>query len=62
MWQGCGCWGPWISGVQNAQEEALLPGDSDVDQFYPIVMCLGNLILNHQELFYNQFLLSGPLS
>ncbi|XP_068947969.1 cyclin-dependent kinase-like 2 [Petaurus breviceps papuanus] len=30
----------------------LFPGDSDIDQLYHIVKCLGNLIPKHQELFY----------
>ncbi|XP_056659316.1 cyclin-dependent kinase-like 2 isoform X2 [Monodelphis domestica] len=32
--------------------QPLFPGDSDIDQLYHIVKCLGNLIPRHQELFY----------
>ncbi|XP_074084562.1 cyclin-dependent kinase-like 2 isoform X2 [Macrotis lagotis] len=32
--------------------QPLFPGESDIDQLYHIVKCLGNLIPRHQELFY----------
>ncbi|XP_054109247.2 cyclin-dependent kinase-like 2 isoform X1 [Callithrix jacchus] len=39
--------------------EPLFPGDSDIDQLYHIMMCLGNLILRHQELFYKNPVFAG---
>ncbi|XP_077773697.1 cyclin-dependent kinase-like 2 isoform X2 [Podarcis muralis] len=39
--------------------EALFPGDSDIDQLYHIMKCLGNLIPRHQELFYKNPLFAG---
>ncbi|KAI5936612.1 Cyclin-dependent kinase-like 2 [Manis javanica] len=39
--------------------EPLFPGDSDIDQLYHIMMCLGSLIPRHQELFYKNPLLAG---
>eukprot|EP00071_Canis_lupus_P035638 XP_022269195.1 cyclin-dependent kinase-like 2 isoform X3 [Canis lupus familiaris] len=39
--------------------EPLFPGDSDIDQLYHIMMCLGNLIPRHQELFYKNPMFAG---
>ncbi|XP_003790125.1 cyclin-dependent kinase-like 2 isoform X2 [Otolemur garnettii] len=39
--------------------EPLFPGDSDIDQLYHIMMCLGNLIPRHQELFYKNPVFAG---
>ncbi|XP_003469422.1 cyclin-dependent kinase-like 2 isoform X2 [Cavia porcellus] len=39
--------------------EPLFPGDSDIDQLYHIVTCLGNLIPRHQELFYKNPAFTG---
>uniref|UniRef100_A0A8D0DTZ3 Cyclin-dependent kinase-like 2 n=1 Tax=Salvator merianae TaxID=96440 RepID=A0A8D0DTZ3_SALMN len=39
--------------------EPLFPGDSDIDQLYHIMKCLGNLIPRHQELFYKNPLFAG---
>ncbi|XP_006273774.2 cyclin-dependent kinase-like 2 [Alligator mississippiensis] len=39
--------------------EPLFPGDSDIDQLYHIMKCLGNLTLRHQELFYKNPLFAG---
>ncbi|KAM5272363.1 cyclin-dependent kinase-like 2 isoform 2-T2 [Ctenodactylus gundi] len=39
--------------------EPLFPGDSDIDQLYHIMMCLGNLIPRHQELFYKNPAFAG---
>ncbi|XP_061446967.1 cyclin-dependent kinase-like 2 isoform X5 [Rhineura floridana] len=39
--------------------EPLFPGDSDIDQLYHIMKCLGNLIPKHQELFYKNPLFAG---
>ncbi|XP_073898094.1 cyclin-dependent kinase-like 2 isoform X2 [Castor canadensis] len=39
--------------------EALFPGESDIDQLYHIMMCLGNLIPRHQELFYKNPVFAG---
>ncbi|KFO20633.1 cyclin-dependent kinase-like 2 isoform X2 [Fukomys damarensis] len=39
--------------------EPLFPGDSDIDQLYHIMMCLGNLIPKHQELFYKNPVFAG---
>ncbi|XP_031797375.1 cyclin-dependent kinase-like 2 isoform X1 [Sarcophilus harrisii] len=38
--------------------QPIFPGDSDIDQLYHIVKCLGNLIPRHQELFYKNQLLA----
>ncbi|NXJ85076.1 CDKL2 protein, partial [Trogon melanurus] len=38
--------------VEMLTGEPLFQGDSDIDQLYQIIGCLGNLILRHQELFY----------
>ncbi|XP_077606497.1 cyclin-dependent kinase-like 2 [Crocuta crocuta] len=39
--------------------EPLFPGDSDIDQLYHIMTCLGNLIPRHQELFYKNPVFAG---
>ncbi|XP_032618216.1 cyclin-dependent kinase-like 2 isoform X1 [Chelonoidis abingdonii] len=39
--------------------EPLFPGDSDIDQLYHIMKCLGNLTPRHQELFYKNPLFAG---
>ncbi|XP_047272343.1 cyclin-dependent kinase-like 2 isoform X8 [Homo sapiens] len=39
--------------------EPLFPGDSDIDQLYHIMMCLGNLIPRHQELFNKNPVFAG---
>ncbi|NP_001075468.1 cyclin-dependent kinase-like 2 [Oryctolagus cuniculus] len=39
--------------------EPLFPGDSDIDQLYLIMRCLGNLIPRHQELFYKNPVFAG---
>ncbi|XP_010592435.1 cyclin-dependent kinase-like 2 [Loxodonta africana] len=39
--------------------EPLFPGDSDIDQLYHIMTCLGNLIPRHQELFYKNPAFAG---
>ncbi|XP_037685915.1 cyclin-dependent kinase-like 2 isoform X4 [Choloepus didactylus] len=39
--------------------EPLFPGDSDIDQLYHIMLCLGNLIPRHQELFYKNPVFAG---
>ncbi|XP_069486673.1 cyclin-dependent kinase-like 2 isoform X2 [Ambystoma mexicanum] len=39
--------------------EPLFPGDSDIDQLYHIMKCLGNLTLRHTELFYKNPLFVG---
>ncbi|XP_040822724.1 cyclin-dependent kinase-like 2 [Ochotona curzoniae] len=39
--------------------EPLFPGDSDIDQLYLIMLCLGNLIPRHQELFYKNPVFAG---
>ncbi|XP_062903016.1 cyclin-dependent kinase-like 2 isoform X4 [Mobula hypostoma] len=39
--------------------EPLFPGDSDIDQLYLIIRCLGNLTPRHQELFYKNPLFAG---
>ncbi|KAM4854823.1 cyclin-dependent kinase-like 2 isoform 2-T3 [Thomomys bottae] len=39
--------------------EALFPGESDIDQLYHIMTCLGNLIPRHQELFYKNPVFAG---
>nr|XP_019576196.1 PREDICTED: cyclin-dependent kinase-like 2 isoform X1 [Rhinolophus sinicus]XP_019576203.1 PREDICTED: cyclin-dependent kinase-like 2 isoform X1 [Rhinolophus sinicus]XP_019576211.1 PREDICTED: cyclin-dependent kinase-like 2 isoform X1 [Rhinolophus sinicus] len=39
--------------------EPLFPGDSDIDQLYHIMMCLGHLIPRHQELFYKNPAFAG---
>ncbi|XP_029454200.1 cyclin-dependent kinase-like 2 isoform X2 [Rhinatrema bivittatum] len=39
--------------------EPLFPGDSDIDQLYHIMKCLGNLTPRHQELFYKNPLFVG---
>ncbi|OWK13694.1 CDKL2, partial [Cervus elaphus hippelaphus] len=39
--------------------EPLFPGDSDIDQLYHIMVCLGNLIPRHQELFYKNPVFAG---
>nr|XP_023493723.1 cyclin-dependent kinase-like 2 [Equus caballus] len=39
--------------------EPLFPGDSDIDQLYHIMVCLGNLIPRHQELFYKNPAFAG---
>uniref|UniRef100_A0A452IA35 Cyclin-dependent kinase-like 2 n=1 Tax=Gopherus agassizii TaxID=38772 RepID=A0A452IA35_9SAUR len=39
--------------------EPLFPGDSDIDQLYHIMKCLGNLTPQHQELFYKNPLFAG---
>ncbi|KAM6221792.1 cyclin-dependent kinase-like 2 [Rhynchocyon petersi] len=39
--------------------EPLFPGDSDIDQLYLIMTCLGNLIPRHQELFYKNPVFAG---
>ncbi|XP_008565527.1 PREDICTED: cyclin-dependent kinase-like 2 isoform X1 [Galeopterus variegatus] len=39
--------------------EPLFPGDSDIDQLYHIMTCLGNLIPRHQELFYKNPMFAG---
>ncbi|XP_007997101.2 cyclin-dependent kinase-like 2 [Chlorocebus sabaeus] len=39
--------------------EPLFPGDSDIDQLYHIMICLGNLIPRHQELFYKNPVFAG---
>ncbi|XP_044537357.1 cyclin-dependent kinase-like 2 isoform X2 [Gracilinanus agilis] len=38
--------------IEMSMGQPLFPGDSDIDQLYHIVKCLGNLIPRHQELFY----------
>ncbi|XP_074849909.1 cyclin-dependent kinase-like 2 [Carettochelys insculpta] len=39
--------------------EPLFPGDSDIDQLYHIMKCLGSLTPRHQELFYTNPLFAG---
>ncbi|XP_031440531.1 cyclin-dependent kinase-like 2 isoform X2 [Clupea harengus] len=39
--------------------EPLFPGDSDIDQLYHIIRCIGNLTPRHQEMFYRNPLFSG---
>ncbi|XP_048220462.1 cyclin-dependent kinase-like 2 [Perognathus longimembris pacificus] len=39
--------------------EALFPGESDIDQLYHIMTCLGDLIPRHQELFYKNPVFAG---
>uniref|UniRef100_A0A8C6TND1 Protein kinase domain-containing protein n=1 Tax=Neogobius melanostomus TaxID=47308 RepID=A0A8C6TND1_9GOBI len=39
--------------------QPLFPGESDLDQIYHIVRCLGNLPSQHQELFHRNPLFSG---
>ncbi|XP_078533591.1 cyclin-dependent kinase-like 2 [Lissotriton helveticus] len=39
--------------------EPLFPGDSDIDQLYHIMKCLGNLTPRHTELFYKNPLFAG---
>ncbi|XP_030046515.1 cyclin-dependent kinase-like 2 isoform X2 [Microcaecilia unicolor] len=39
--------------------EPLFPGDSDIDQLYHIIKCLGDLTPRHQELFYKNPLFAG---
>ncbi|XP_062372767.1 cyclin-dependent kinase-like 2 isoform X2 [Sardina pilchardus] len=39
--------------------EPLFPGDSDIDQLYHIIRCIGSLTPRHQEMFYRNPLFSG---
>ncbi|XP_039996622.1 serine/threonine-protein kinase ppk16-like [Xiphias gladius] len=39
--------------------QPLFPGDSDLDQIYHIVRCLGNLTAPHQELFHRNPVFTG---
>ncbi|XP_012987888.2 cyclin-dependent kinase-like 2 isoform X2 [Esox lucius] len=49
---GCLC-------VEMLTGEPLFPGDSDIDQLYLIIRCLGNLTPRHKELFYENPVFSG---
>ncbi|XP_063042660.1 cyclin-dependent kinase-like 4 [Engraulis encrasicolus] len=39
--------------------EPLFPGDSDIDQLYHIIRCIGSLTPRHEEMFYRNPLFSG---
>ncbi|KAG9347082.1 hypothetical protein JZ751_006009, partial [Albula glossodonta] len=45
--------------VEMLTGDPLFPGDSDIDQLYHIMRCLGNLTPRHQELFYKNPVFAG---
>ncbi|XP_039606077.1 cyclin-dependent kinase-like 2 [Polypterus senegalus] len=45
--------------VEMLTGEPLFPGDSDIDQLYHIIKCLGNLTPRHQELFHRNPVFAG---
>uniref|UniRef100_A0A3P9ICC9 Probable serine/threonine-protein kinase fhkE n=1 Tax=Oryzias latipes TaxID=8090 RepID=A0A3P9ICC9_ORYLA len=45
--------------IEMLTSQPLFPGESDLDQIHHIVRCFGNLMTQHQELFYRNPVFSG---